>query len=430
MTTTNASYKDSGIAWIGQIPEAWKVKRLKYIAHIETGYTPPKADPENYSETWIPRIKPDNLNELEYLIDSSEKISEKWLERNSIIQKDDIMVCCIGSVGKMWVAWCALTFNQQINGVIFNSEVSKWFWKFLILASQEEHLQSSQSVVLPILNKTKQSNISFPLPPLPTQTAIASYLDTKTTQISEFITKKKQLISFLQEQKQAIIHQAVTKGIDLSAKMKDSGIVWIGQIPEGWEVRRLKMLSNIKRWASPRPIDDKKYFDENGEFAWVRISDVTASDMYLLETEQQLSELWASLSVKQYPWDLFLSIAWSVWKPIITKIKCCIHDGFVTFWHISKKVDKMFLYYILASWLAYVWLGKEWTQLNLNIDTVWNITIPLPSIDIQKKLIQYIVDKNTKIDQAIDKIEQEIALIEEYRTSLIYHAVTGKIIVQ
>ena len=136
-------------------------------------------------------------------------------------------------------------------------------------------------------------------------------------------------------------------------KMKDSGIVWIGQLPKTWEVRRLKYLSNIKREVSPRPIDDPKYFDENGEFAWVRISDVTANKIYLKKTDQQLSDLGASLSVKQYYGDLFLSIDGTVGKPIIAGIKCCIHDGFVAFSNLSNQVNK-----------------EEGPQLNLNIDTV------------------------------------------------------------
>lgn len=112
---------------------------------------------------------------------------------------------------------------------------------------------------------------------------------------------------------------------------KDSRIEWLGEIPTHWQSIKLKWLSPVKRGASPRPIADPKYFDENGRFAWVRISDVTASERYLQETKDRLSELGSSLSVKQYPGDFFVSIAGSVGKPIITKIDCCIHDGFVYF---------------------------------------------------------------------------------------------------
>lgn len=207
-------------------------------------------------------------------------------------------------------------------------------------------------------------------------------------------------------------------------KYKQTNIPWIGEIPEDWEVRRLKMLTNIKRWASPRPIDDQKYFDENWEFAWVRISDVTASNIYLEKTEQQLSELWASLSVKQYPGDLFLSIAGTVGKPIFAKIKCCIHDGFVTFQSLDKQVNRMFLFHILHSGQAYFWLWKEWSQLNLNIDTVGNISIPLPPFATQTAIVNFLDQKTEQISTLLSNKKALINLLKEQKQSIIHQAVT------
>ena len=112
---------------------------------------------------------------------------------------------------------------------------------------------------------------------------------------------------------------------------KDSGVEWLGEIPEHWTKIAIKRISTVGRGASPRPIDDPKYFDENGEYSWVRIADVSKSDGYLNTTLQQLSSLGSSLSVKMQPGELFVSIAGTVGKPCITNIKACIHDGFVYF---------------------------------------------------------------------------------------------------
>jgi type I restriction enzyme, S subunit len=151
-------------------------------------------------------------------------------------------------------------------------------------------------------------------------------------------------------------------------KYKNSGVEWIGAIPIDWTTIQIKRLSPVKRGASPRPIADPKYFDDNGEYAWIRIADVSASNRYLENTTQQLSEIGSSLSVKQFPGDLFLSIAGTVGKPIITKIKCCIHDGFVYFPNL--KVNPEYLYYIFSTGEPYKGLGKWGTQLNLNTETV------------------------------------------------------------
>jgi type I restriction enzyme S subunit len=203
---------------------------------------------------------------------------------------------------------------------------------------------------------------------------------------------------------------------------KESGIQWIGKIPNDWEVIKLKWITQIKRGASPRPIEDLKYFDENGEFSWVRIADVSASERYLENTKVKLSELGASLSVKQYPGDFFLSIAGSVGKPIITKIKCCLHDGFV--WFPELKINPEYLYYIFQTGLPFIGLGKIGTQLNLNTETIGNIVIPnLSNKDIQK-IVLYLDYKTNLIDATIEKKKRLIELLKEKRQAVINEAVT------
>lgn len=205
-------------------------------------------------------------------------------------------------------------------------------------------------------------------------------------------------------------------------KYKDSKVEWIGQIPFEWNTIKLKWITPVKRGASPRPIDDLKYFDENGEFAWVRISDVTASDRYLESTTERLSELGSSLSVKRYPGDFFVSIAGSVGKPIITKIKCCIHDGFV--WFPDLKINPEYLFYIFQTGLPFLGLGKLGTQLNLNTETIGDITIPnIPTKEIDK-IVQYLDHQTGIIDQLIQQKQKLIELLKEKRQAVINEAVT------
>lgn len=203
---------------------------------------------------------------------------------------------------------------------------------------------------------------------------------------------------------------------------KSSGEEWLGDVPNHWDVVKIKHLSPVKRGASPRPIDDPKYFDDEGDYAWVRIADVSSSDTYLKTSTQQMSVLGSSLSVKLEPGELFLSIAGTVGKPCITAIRACIHDGFVYF--PDLKIPNKFLFYVFAGEQAYKGLGKFGTQLNLNTDTVGDIKVGMPSYGDAEKIINFLDHETAKIDTLIEKQQQLIQLLKEKRQAVISHAVT------
>lgn len=203
---------------------------------------------------------------------------------------------------------------------------------------------------------------------------------------------------------------------------KPSGVEWLGSVPSHWDVRQLKWGSPVRRGASPRPIDDPKYFDDEGEWSWVRIADVSASDGLLKETTQRLSQLGSSLSVKLNPGSLFVSIAGTVGKPCITTIPACIHDGFVYF--PALDLNHHYLFRIFESGECYKGLGKFGTQLNLNTDTIGSIRMPVPSPSEQEAIVEFLDHETAKIDTLIAKQEQLIATLREDRTATITHAVT------
>ncbi|ROO64912.1 type I restriction enzyme S subunit [Vibrio crassostreae] len=204
---------------------------------------------------------------------------------------------------------------------------------------------------------------------------------------------------------------------------KDSGVEWLEHVPSCWDVIKIKHLSPVKRGASPRPIDDPKFFDEEGEYAWVRIADVSASETYLEKTTQTMSELGSSLSVKLEPNQLFLSIAGTVGKPCLNKIKACIHDGFVYFPELN--IPNKYLFYVFAGEQAYKGLGKMGTQLNLNTDTVGDIKVALPKeYEHISHIVRFLDHETAKIDGLIDKQQQLIKLLKEKRQAVISHAVT------
>ncbi len=233
------------------------------------------------------------------------------------------------------------------------------------------------------------------------------------------------LIELLKEKRQAVISHAVTKGLNPHAPMKPSGVEWLGDVPEHWEVVPIKWLSPVKRGASPRPIDDPKYFDEQGEYAWVRIADVSACDGVLSETTQRLSPLGNSLSVKILPNELFVSIAGTVGKPCISAIKACIHDGFVYF--PTLKIEPWFLFRIFEAGDCYGGLGKWGTQLNLNTDTVGSIRVAVPPAAELIQVLKFLDVESSRFDTLTAEAQRAIDLLQERRSALISAAVTGQI---
>ncbi|MGC2207518.1 MAG: restriction endonuclease subunit S [Candidatus Dormiibacterota bacterium] len=259
-------------------------------------------------------------------------------------------------------------------------------------------------------------------PPRALQRSIADYLDAETARVDVLIGKRQRMVELLTEREVALIHELTARGVR-PAVVVDSGVRWLGAVPQHWGVMQIRRIGDVRRGASPRPIDDPKYFDEEGDYSWVRIADVTASGRYLTETSQRLSVLGSSLSVKLAPGALFVSIAGSVGKPMIAKIKCCIHDGFVYFEHLRIRPD--YLYYLFRASQLFQGLGKLGTQLNLNTDTIGTIVIAVPPLYEQDEIVASLnhhVDVGSRLRSAIGR---EIDLLQQRRESLVAAAVTG-----
>uniref|UniRef100_A0A7C2P9M1 Restriction endonuclease subunit S n=1 Tax=candidate division WOR-3 bacterium TaxID=2052148 RepID=A0A7C2P9M1_UNCW3 len=182
-----------------------------------------------------------------------------------------------------------------------------------------------------------------------------------------------------------------------------------GKIPKDWRCVEINQVCEVRRGASPRPINDPKYFSEYGR-GWVRIADVTASYKYLRKTSQYLSKLGESKSVKVNPGDLIMSICATIGKPIIVDMEACIHDGFVVFRNLSKEVDVEFLFYMLQkNESKFANMRQTGTQGNLNTYLVGKTPIPLPPFEEQRaiaKVLGVVDSVIAKTDEVIGKTER------------------------
>ena len=264
------------------------------------------------------------------------------------------------------------------------------------------------------------------LPKLKEQTAIANFLDNKTTKIDQAIAIKQQQIALLQERRQILIHKAVTRGLNENVKLKDSGVEWIGEIPEHWEVKALKYCTNIFRGKfTHRPRNDERLYD--GNYPFFQTGDVARAGKFLLEYRQTLNEFGLRVSTLFPKGTIVMTIAANIGDIAILDIDACFPDSIVGFEPMNY-LERGFLYNsLLVMKVQFMSSTIKNTQMNLNVDRIGTNAIVIPSIEEQKQIVEFIETATTKIATAISLKEQEIEKLKEYKMSLIDGVVTGKV---
>jgi type I restriction enzyme S subunit len=425
------NYKDSGIEWIGEIPEHWNVQQLKINTKIKTGYTPLTSDENNFSNEGTIWVKPDNLILFEPIIDSKEKVSALGVKQQNIIQKGSVLLCCIGTIGKFGVAGVDLLTNQQINSITFKDKLTNEYGKYLVFSFEDELNSWANGNVVRILNTTSLGNIKTPIPSEEEQTAIANYLDQKTTQIDQLINQKKRFIELLQEERTAVINQAVTKGLDPTVKMKNSGIEWLGIIPEHWISYRIDWVTNIVRGNTGFKkdelltsgeyvalqygktykvdiVDDSFNFFVNSEF-YKESQVVSKGDTILISTSETIEDLRHTCYYDKE------------------------QDGLLGGEQILLKPNQKFLfekylyYYAKRFCVELKQYAKGLKVFRFNTNDLKQIFIAIPSIEEQNRIADFLDSETIRIDNLISKMEKEIELLKEYKTALISEVVTGKV---
>lgn len=426
------NYKDSGVEWFGEIPSHWNVQKLKINTKIKTGYTPLTSDEDNFSDEGTIWVKPDNLKLFEPIIDSKEKVSDLGVKHQNIIQKGSVLLCCIGTIGKFGVAGVDLLTNQQINSITFKDKLTNEYGKYLVFSFEDELNSLANGNVVRILNTTSLGNIKTPIPSQEEQTQIANYLDHKTTQIDTLISKKQQFITLLQEERIAVINQAVTKGLDPKVKMKDSGIEWLGEIPEHWEVSRIKYVSE-KIGSGVTPRGGAEVYETSG-IPLLRSQNVYFDGFRLDNVAYITTDIHNSMNnSKVLKGDVLLNITGgSIGRCyfVTDEFEDANVNQHVCIVRPNEFILTEYLFYILSSETGQLQIDLCQTGGNreaLNFEQLKKFLFALPSIEEQTEIVLKIKKTNKTIDETVLKSLQEIELLKEYKTALISEVVTGKV---
>jgi len=270
--------------------------------------------------------------------------------------------------------------------------------------------------------------ILLPVPPVEEQNAIVNFLNSKIFEIDTFISNKQKMIEMLNEKKKAIINQAVMKGIRLKVKLKPSGIKWFGDIPEHWKTIKLKFIAlNIFGGSTPDS-DNSRYWE--GDIVWITPEDIS-QNQFLNDSRRKISiEGYKNCGAKiARIGSLILTTRAPIGNVSIALVPLCTNQGCKSI-ELKSVVNNEYYFFLLQIiQIILDRLGQGTTFKELSLYSLKNLYLPVPEMNEQVEIVNYIKSELEQVRSAITIIEKEIQIIQEYKTTLISEAVTGKICV-
>lgn len=428
-------YKDSGVEWLGDIPSDWKAIRVKYIADtVSTGGTPK----ESFSFTLDPEVcwfSPGDFHDGQVLRQANKYVTWKSInvKDSKIYKENSVLVIGIGAtLGK--VAHCSTPFscNQQINVITPNRSISSFFLMYSLLVQNEQMSISSNASTIGIMNQEKTKDLFLTLPDRIEQDIIVSFLDHETAQIDTLIDKQQTLIQLLKEKRQAVISHAVTKGLNPDAPMTDSGVEWLGEVPEHWTIPQIGYHSKVTKLTG---FEYTNLWRPNMEGKIIALRGFNIQERYLdlSKTERITEELSNKLArSKLYEGDIVLPCTGTLGNAAL------IQEN--NLYHINQNIAKVTINSELFNTeFTVFWMTslpfRQMIEFNntsgmqpvLLIGDIRKLPIPLLPLDEQQEIVDFLLLKTEQFDRLIGNAEKAIQLMQERRTALISAAVTGKI---
>ncbi len=392
-------YKKSGVEWIGEIPRYWKIKRLKYIADLNMGQSPPSEE-YNSDQMGTPFLQGNAEFGSHH---PTPKIYCPTAKKHANL--DDILLSVRAPVGAINVANQEYGIGRGLCAIRpRTNQFECRYAKYLLeVVRTQLHVVATGSTYEAV-TVDEVSNLTCVVPPLSEQRQIANFLDRKTKQIDELIRIKERRIELLQEQRTALINQVVTKGLDPNVEMKPSGVKWIGQIPVHWNLSMLKYAARL--------VYGDTLISENREDGVVPVYGSNG----IIDTHSSANTLSPAIIIGRKG---------SLGKVQYSDVPCFVID---TAYYIDRRTSNLnlrWLYYILQS--LKLERFRNSVLPGLNRESAESQYIPLIVEEEQTQIANFLDSKTKQIDELITAEQQKIELLKEYRQSLISEAVTGKI---
>lgn len=420
------SYKDSGVQWIGEIPNHWKMRKMKYDFQIYAGATP-KTENANYWDGNVVWITPaDYKTNDKYVSEGQRTITEEGYNscNTQLVPKGSLIFSKRAPIGTVAISSVDLCTNQGCLSCAPKDANTLYFYYLTSVFTEIFDLFGSGATFREI-SADAFANIKLPLPPLSEQQAIATYLDKKCAEIDKAIATQQRRIELLQELRQNIITHAVTRGINPDAPLKDSGVEWIGMVPEHWEVMMLKRCATIKTGCTP-PTKEEKYYEAD-DIDWFTPGDI--GDDHIEEAEKKISDSAKRDGVcRIFPAKsvYFVGIGATIGKVSYCNIEASANQQINAIIP-NKRANYKYITYCLKSQKEEVFLTANTVTLPIiNQDRTGSLRIPVPPLKEQQAIVAYVEAEATKLDKLVAKANRQITLLQELKQSIITEVVTGK----
>jgi type I restriction enzyme S subunit len=430
--TQYQEYKDTGIDWIPRIPEHWELKKLKYVVDYNKHSLRDDTDPD-YTFDYIDISSVDLVKGIVKKETMNFETAPSRARR--IVHCGDTIISTVRTYLK-----AIATINEEVTDLIVSTgfvvltpreKVTNQYLSFYVQSQQfvDSVVANSTGVSYPAINPTALIELPIVFPNPIEQESIAIFLSSKISALDNLITQKEQLLILLEEKRIALITQAVTKGLNPDVKMKPSGIDWLGDIPEHWELKKLKYLCDGVRTGTTPPSAGADYFSD-GEINWYTPGDFDSNEVILDEAKKKLRvDAINEGIVKTYPPNtvLIIGIGATLGKVGVSKTESSSNqqiNAILT----NDLIDPIFLVYILSVQQEILKVFSNATTLGiLNQEKTKRFVVPFTHILEQRTICNYIQEKSELINKLEIEVELAIEKLKEYRISLITSAVTGQI---
>ncbi|MFH1990720.1 MAG: restriction endonuclease subunit S [Patescibacteria group bacterium] len=437
---TYSKYKASGTDWLGNIPDGWEAKRLRYFFDYHAGGVWGDEEKGDQNDLICLRVADFDFDHFGLSGDDLTTRNIPENQHSRILDKGDILLEKSGGGEKQTVGR-AVRFDSSDSAVcsnfiekltplkVHNSKYISYLMGALYFGTINVR-SIKQTTGIQNLDIYAYFSEVVPFPEKEIQKAIADFLDRETAKIDEMVEKKQKMMELLKEKRQALITHAVTKGLDPQAKMKSSGIDWLGDIPAGWEAKRLRfVLDLVGGNGFPEDLQGRL----EGEYPFYKVSDINGDTLFLEISNNYVDRA----DIIKNNWKIVpkgsivtakIGAALSLNHRKITKSDALIDNNMLGLSVKSDRFDSMYIFYMFKI-IDLDWFVNPGAVPSVNMGQFVDCYLPIPVINEQKQIVSFLDRETAKIDGMMKKVETQIEKLQEYRQALITSAVTGKIMI-